>query len=355
MKKKDLVLVVDDVETNRLVLEDILSDEYDIIQAESGMDAISEMFSSATIPSIVLLDIMMPEMDGYDVLEIIKGNPLTEKVPVIFITAADAQTNEAKGLRSGAVDYISKPFVPEIVILRVATQIKLRNYSEGLEEIIKEKVAEIIKSKEKMLENMANIIECRNLESGHHVKRTQALMKVMLDYLYTNPSFQGRIPEDDRDIILKSVPLHDIGKIGIPDEILLKPGRLTPEEFEIIKTHSSIGSNIITMLFEDDNDEKYKQHCYNICRYHHERWDGNGYPDRIKGSDIPFSARLMAVVDVYDALVSPRIYKPAMTHEEAITLIKNGSGTQFDPEAIDAMMMVNHEFKKVHDMFGYDE
>jgi putative two-component system response regulator len=302
------------------------------------------MFSGSVTPSIVLLDIMMPEMDGYEVLELLQDNPLTAKIPVIFITAADAETNETRGLSLGAVDYISKPFNPEVVKIRVSNHLKLRHYSESLEEMVQLKVEELGKTKEKMLETMASIIEYRNLETGHHVKRTSELSRILVDYLYKHPHFNRKITDEDHDVIVKAVPLHDIGKISIPDSVLLKPGPLTTEEFEIIKTHSAIGSEIIRFM-QNTEDDPYLTYCYDICRYHHERWDGKGYPDHLEGSDIPLPARILAVVDVYDALVSTRVYKPPLSHNEAIDILQKGAGSQFDPEIIQALMEVHTTFE----------
>ena len=345
---RDTILVVDDIETNRIILENILQDKYDILQAGSGIDAIAMMLSGEAAPSIVLLDIMMPDMDGYQVLDLMKSTPEIAKIPVLFITAADSETNESKGLSLGAVDYISKPFNPEVVKVRVDNHLKLRNYSESLEEMVKVKTAELVRTKEKILETMANIIEYRDLESGHHVKRTSELTKALIDYLYANGYDRRVIDDTDHDTVIKAVPLHDIGKISIPDSILLKPGPLTFDEFEIIKTHAAIGSEIVkTMLDEDDT--QYLKYCYDICRYHHERWDGAGYPDGIAGEDIPLSARILAIVDVYDALVSSRPYKQPFTHEKAMELIKNGMNTQFDPVIIMALLEMHEKFKEIHD------
>jgi len=264
---KDTILIVDDIETNRIILENILQDKYEIVQAGSGIDAAALMLSGEVLPSIVLLDIMMPEMDGYEVLELMKSNNETMKIPVLFITAADSETNESKGLSLGAVDYISKPFNPEVVKVRVANHLKLRHYSESLEQMVKEKTSELVRTKEKILETMANIIEYRDLESGHHVKRTSELTRALVDFLYLNKYKRRYIDDEDHDTIIKAVPLHDIGKISIPDNILLKPGPLTKEEFEIIKTHTSIGSDIIKEMIEED-ETRYLDYCYNICRYH---------------------------------------------------------------------------------------
>lgn len=341
---RETILIVDDVETNRIILESILSDKYDIHLAENGMDAVSAMFSGTVIPTIVLLDIMMPEMDGYEVLELMKSNPLTSKIPVIFITAADAETNERRGLSLGAVDYISKPFNHEVVKVRVSNQIKLKNYSESLENMVRAKVNELVEAKEKMLGRLANIIEYRNLESGHHVKRTSDLSRILVEYLYAHPTENRVIKEEEIDFISKAVPLHDIGKIAIPDSILTKPGPLTPQEFSVIETHTTIGSEMIKSMIDDD--DPYQVYCYDICRSHHERWDGRGYPDRVAGHDIPLAARILAVVDVYDALVSARVYKPPISHTEAIEIIRKGTGTQFDPEIVAALLVMQGDFEK---------
>lgn len=345
--KKDTILIVDDVDMNRLILDEILNDTYNIAEAPSGFDAVSLLLSGQAPPSLILLDIMMPDMDGYEVLDIVMHNPQLNKIPVIFITAADAGVNESKGILSGAVDFISKPFNPDVVRARVRSHLALRHYSESLEETVAAKVGELLKSKERMLETMANMIEYRNIESGQHVKRTKDLSRILTNYLFTHPGLNRKVDAVDIEIIPKAVPLHDIGKIGIPDEILLKPAKLTEEEYTIMKTHSALGSDIIKLLMDDPNDT-YLNYCYNITRYHHERWDGKGYPDGISGERIPLAARIMALADVYDALVCTRVYKPAMTFERAEQIIAGGSGTQFDPEIVKAFEAVKDEFRKLY-------
>lgn len=344
-EQKDTILIVDDIETNREILEAILQDTYHTVSVASGISAISEMFSGVVLPSIVLLDIMMPEMDGYAVLEMMKKSPLTEHIPVIFITAADATSNETRGLGLGAVDYISKPFNPEIVKARIATHLRLYHYSVSLERMVREKVDELIRSKEKMLETMANIIEYRNLESGSHVKRTSDLTRIMAECLCANPKLNHHVSRSEVDIMANAAPLHDVGKVAIADDILLKPGKLTTEEFEIIKTHTTIGGEIIKSMM-DENEDKYLKFCQEIATCHHERWDGKGYPNGVSGEDIPLVARIVAVVDVYDALVSERVYKSAMTHEQAIEILNEGSGTQFDPVMIEALNQIENKFKE---------
>jgi len=343
-QKKGSLLVVDDVEINRMILREILEDEYDIFEAEDGTDALNQLFSGAVSPIAVLLDIMMPGMDGHEVLKTMKSDPLTYDIPVIFITAADAKANEVKGLREGAVEYIEKPFDPDVVKLRVSNQVELRLYRTQLENQVQTKVAEMLELRDRILISMASMIEYRNLESGQHVKRTSILTGLLVRHLLTKKAFFQELMDSGYETIIKAVPLHDIGKIGIPDMVLLKPGRLTPEEFEIIKTHSSIGSNIIDGLLLTD-DELYLRHCRDICRHHHERWDGTGYPDALAGRDIPLSARIVSVVDVYDALTSPRVYKPPFSHEDAMDILAKSAGTQFDPDIAAALAEISQEFK----------
>ena len=350
-KERDMILIVDDVETNRVILEEILKDKYDTVCADDGMMAVSLMLSGTVQPSIVLLDIMMPEMDGYEVLEVMKNNSFTEHIPVIFITAADAESNETKGLEMGAVDYIPKPFNPEIVKARVKTHLRLYHYSSKLEAMVQEKVTELVRSKERMLETMANIIECRNLESGSHVKRTRELTRILAECLCQNSAIGYCVMETDVGIMATAAPLHDVGKISIPDNVLLKPGKLTFDEFEIMKTHTSLGGAMIKMMIYDaeKNDEennKYLSCCHDIALCHHERWDGKGYPGGLSGEAIPLAARILSLVDVYDALVSERVYKAAMSHEQAVTIICEGAGTQFDAKIVEAFMLVAEKFRE---------
>ncbi len=342
--ERDLILLVDDIEMNRLILEEILKDKFDLKHAENGIEAVSYLLSGEKLPSIILLDIMMPEMDGYEVLDIIKNNEQLARIPVIFITAADSNINETKGLSAGAVDFISKPFNPDVVKMRVKNHLSLRHYSESLEVMVSEKVAELVRNKERMMEIMANLIEYRNIESGEHVKRTKELSAIMVNYLFAHPSGKYKVTERQRDLIPKAVPLHDIGKIGIPDSILLKPGRLTDEEYDTIKTHSTIGADIIRSM-RDDPDDEFLNACFDICQSHHERWDGKGYPNKTAGEMIPLSARILSIIDVYDALVSPRVYKPPMRHDEAIRIITDGAGTQFDPYLVEVLQKVKDDFK----------
>jgi putative two-component system response regulator len=341
---RPVVLVVDDVDMNVMILEEILRDQYQILTASNGAEALEVLRKARVLPKIILLDVFMPEMNGYQMLEIMKGDDTLKRIPVIFITTSDS---ESEALSAGAVDFIYKPFLPEIVQLRVKNQISLKNYSDSLEAMVAAKAAEITSTLDNMLQAMANIIEYRNLESGSHVKRTQLFAKALMDYLIRSDSaYAGELRQQEPDIIYKSIALHDVGKIGIPDKILLKPGKLDPEEFEIMKTHTTIGKNIIESILAA-SETIYLQHCRDIAFCHHERFDGRGYPQGLRGEGIPLSARIAALVDVYDALVCARVYKAAFPFEEAIRIIAEGRGAQFDPVITDAVLEIQDRFRDI--------
>jgi len=347
--KKNTILIVDDMEINRMILQEILCDDYEILQAASGTEALRILFDTSNpLPEVILLDIMMPEMDGYETIDHIKKNKRTKEITVLFITAADTETNEAKALQAGAMDYIKKPFIHEVVKARVDNHVMLSNYRRNLESMVEEKTRELSLMHQRTLDTLASIIEYRDLESGLHVQRTTELTKVLVENMLDKPIFREELINQNYRSIVKAVALHDIGKVGIPDEILLKPGRLTPEEFDIIKKHSRIGGNIINAISKDMNDDtKYLQHCRDICLYHHEKWDGSGYPLNLKGEEIPLSARIIAVVDVYDALTSKRCYKDACPYSEAVEIIEKGKGTHFQPEVVDCFLEVSKKFREL--------
>jgi putative two-component system response regulator len=337
------LLIVDDLEENRLILEEILKDTYEIATAKDGLEAVSALVVATEKPALVLSDIMMPGMDGFDLLKFMKKDEVLRNIPVIFITAATDE--EEKGLDAGAIDFISKPFNSEIVRLRVNNQIELSLYRARLEEMVEEKAGELISTKETFLETLASMIEYRSLESGEHIKRTKDLTAILIEQLLKGSKYAEDLKRMNPNAIIKAAALHDIGKIGIPDNILLKPGRLTPEEFDIIKSHSSIGGDMIKTMMTDKHDD-YIQHCYSIARHHHEKWDGSGYPDHLKGEEIPLPARIVALVDVYDALVSERCYKKSMTHEEAMTILAKDAGTHFDTVVVEAMLAVQDKVRQ---------
>ena len=341
--QKPSVLIVDDMDINLEILNEILKGDYDVTAADSGLAAVDMLFNAELNPKIILLDIRMPDMDGYEVLRILQSHEQFKKIPVIFITAENA---ESVGLAAGAVDYISKPFQEEIIRLRVANQIKLKNYTDNLEELLIQKTQEISETQGRVLEAMADIIEYRNMESGAHVKRTSALTMTLINHLISSDSVYAKeLIGSEPPLIVKSVPMHDVGKIGIPDNILLKPGKFTDDEFEIMKTHTTIGKDIVESILAND-DSLYLKHCRDICHFHHERYNGRGYPTGLEGQNIPLSARIVSIVDVYDALLSKRVYKPAFTDEESIQMIAEGKGTQFDPVLVDAFSNITDTFKK---------
>ncbi|MDR0487462.1 MAG: response regulator [Treponema sp.] len=345
------VLVVDDIDTNVMILEEILKGSYNIITANNGRVALEKLHGLDALPKIILLDIFMPEMNGYQMLEEIKSDRALQRIPVIFITTSDS---ESDALEAGAVDFISKPFLPEIVKLRVKNQIELKNYSDNLEEMVAEKTAEVIRKTEEAketldnaLQGLANVIEHRDLESGEHVKRTQLYVEALANYLIeSNSEYAGELIKMDPEIIVKSMALHDVGKIAIPDRILQKPGRLDPVEYEEMKTHTTRGKEIIGEL-GDVKTSLYLKHCEDICYSHHERWDGKGYPQGLKELEIPLAARIASLADVYDALVCVRVYKEALTHDKAMRIIMEGRGSQFDPVVCDALEKVQDRFIEI--------
>jgi len=344
-EKAPTVLVVDDVETNVMILEEILKDEFNVITASNGREALEMLGDAVSLPKLILLDLIMPEMTGREMFELMKTNKKLKRIPVIFITAENASESEL--LAAGAVDFINKPFLPEIVKLRVRNQIELKKYSDSLEQMVAEKTAEATKTLDNALQGLANAIEHRDLESGEHVKRTQLFVKALVDFLIETESlYAEELIRLQPDMIMKSMALHDVGKIAIPDKILLKPGKLDNEEYEIMKTHTVRGKEIVSEL-GDVNSSLYLKHCEDICYGHHERWDGKGYPRNLKEKEIPLSARLAALADVYDALVCARVYKSAIPYDEAMGIISSGKGTQFDPVITDAVVQIQDQFKEI--------
>ena len=346
------VLVVDDVDVNVMILEEILIDDYNIITANNGKEALEVLSKAEVLPKIILLDVQMPQMNGREMFEILKADETLKRIPVIFITAEN--DSESELLAGGAVDFINKPFTPEVVKLRVKNQIELKNYSDSLEDMVAAKTAEVIKKTEEAnktldnaLQGLASVIEHRDLESGHHVRRTQLYLGALAKQLILSKSaYADELIKMQPEIIVKSMALHDVGKIAIPDRILLKPGRLDPDEYEIMKTHTTQGKEIIGEL-GDVNSSLYLKHCEDICYGHHERWDGKGYPQGQKGLEIPLAARLASLADVYDALVCARVYKAAIPYSESVKIIADGKGTQFDPLILDAMVAVQGELQNI--------
>jgi putative two-component system response regulator len=348
------VLVVDDVPDNLVLMSGLLKDFYKVKVANNGKKAI-KIASSAAPPDLILLDIMMPDMDGYEVCKYLQSVPTTRTIPIIFLTANSDAEDEQRGLEMGAVDYILKPVVPAIVLARVATHLQLkasadflRDKSAFLEAEVIRRTGEIQAIQDVTILMMASLAETRDNETGNHIHRTQHYIQVLAQSLRDHPRFRSYLNRATIDLLFKSAPLHDIGKVGVPDRILMKPGRLTTDEFEIMKTHALLGRDAIAQAEKQLGKEVGFLGCAKeIACSHHEKWDGSGYPQGLTGDDIPISARLMAVADVYDALVSRRVYKPPMSHDKAKEIIVEGAGKHFDADVVQAFLGVGDEFLSI--------
>jgi putative two-component system response regulator len=352
--KRSTVLVVDDTPDNLSLMNSLLKDDYTVKIAKSGDKALI-IAQSDNPPDLILLDIMMPNMDGYEVCRQLKGNSATRHIPVIFLTAKTEVVDEKKGLELGAVDYLTKPISPPIVLARVKNHLALKAYadflrdkSEFLEAEVSRRTAEVMAIQDVTILTMASLAETRDSDTGNHIRRTQFYVKVLAENLKDHPRFSTTLTPQFISMLFKSAPLHDIGKVGIPDHILLKPGRFEPHEFEIMKTHTTLGRDAIQHA-EDSlgMPVEFLSMAKDIAYGHQEKWDGSGYPEGLSGDMIPISARLMAVADVYDALISRRVYKERMSHDKAANIIIEGKGAHFDPDIVDVFMVLQDEFKVI--------
>ena len=353
------ILVVDDTPDNLSLMSALLKDTYKVKVANSGDKALKYV-QGDNKPDLILLDIMMPGLSGYDVITELKAKSETRDIPVIFLTAMSAAEDEKKGLEMGAADYITKPISPPIVLARVKTQLEnkaasdfLKNKSEYLEAEVTKRTREITEIQNVTILAMASLAETRDSDTGNHIRRTQYYIKLLAQKLKTHDRFWFFLNDQTIDMLFKTAPLHDIGKVGIPDRILMKPGRFTPEEFDIMKSHTTLGRNAIQHAENQLGMEvEFLKLAKEIAYYHQEKWDSSGYPDGIGGDDIPISARLMAVADVYDALISRRVYKEGMPHEKAVSIIIEGKGSHFDPDIVDAFVELAEEFRAVATRFS---
>lgn len=345
---KEQILIVDDEEVNRVILSGVFADEYDILEAANGNEATSLLESNNNIV-LILLDVVMPELNGFGVLEYMKEHDLLDKIPVILITSETIIDSDDQAYSFGVADVMHKPFYPHIVRRRGKNIIELYQNKQYMkqrldeqEREIREQERQIRENNEFMIDALSSVVEFRSLETGEHIRRIKYFTRIMLKYLMKYYPKYGITPAQV-DEIARAAALHDIGKIGIPDAILLKPGRLTEEEFEVMKTHTTIGCDILDKFREKQSGDFYR-YCYEICRYHHERWDGNGYPDHLKGEEIPISAHVVAIADVYDALVSPRVYKSPYANKIAYDMIMNGECGQFSPDVLECFALAKEDF-----------
>lgn len=342
------ILIVDDEEVNRTILEVMFRSSFHIVEATNGQEAIDRLEEDPGFV-LVLLDIVMPVKDGFDVLEYMKQKGLIEQVPVILITSETIRDSEDRAYAYGIADVIHKPFYPDIVKRRAQNIIDLYQHKANMERKLKEQEEAILAKEKKIQENneflisaLSSVVEFRSSETGEHIRRIKYFTRILLKYLAKYFPKYG-ITETQISEIARASALHDIGKIGIPDSILLKPGKLTEEEFEIMKTHTTIGCDMLKK-FKKEEDNEFYRYCYDICRYHHERWDGNGYPDHLAGDEIPIWAQVVSIVDVYDALISERVYKAAFPHTVAYEMIQNGECGQFSPDIMECFELANEDF-----------
>ncbi len=352
MTKDKKILIVDDVEINRRMLVRIFENDYSAIEAVNGKEALVKMVENYKDIAVILLDIVMPVMDGFQFLGVLYQRKMVDRIPIILITGEESQEYEERGFAYGIADFIQKPFNAKVIRRRVNNVVKLHMYERELEDKIKnqqEIISDYAKQLEEMnnaiIENMSNVVEFRNMESGMHVKRIKRFVEILAGYVQKNYPQYGL--DDNRvAMIVSTSALHDMGKISVPDRILLKPGKLTPEEFEIMKSHTVYGGDIIEQSMDFNNSE-YSKCAYNIARWHHERWDGKGYPDGLKGEEIPIEAQLTAIADVFDALVSERVYKEPVDPEIAYTMILNGECGSFSEDMLQSFQSVKEQFLQV--------
>jgi putative two-component system response regulator len=339
------ILIVDDTEENVDILVSALGDHYDITVAIDGETAL-EILEDFT-PDLILLDIMMPGIDGYEVCERLKRETRTLKIPIIFLTALNEPESEEKGLRLGAVDYITKPFNPFLVKARVKNHLELKMHRDNLEQLVQQRTAELELTQEVTIESMGTLAEYRDPETGGHIQRTKYYIKALARQLRKNSKYALLLNDQTIEALHKSAPLHDIGKVGVPDHILLKPGKLTESEFEEMKKHTIYGRDAISKAEQKLGNGSFLRYALEIAESHQEKWDGSGYPNGWTGENIPISGRLMAVADVYDALISKRIYKAPFSHSKAVAIILEGRGSHFDPDIVDAFVEVAEEFRQI--------
>lgn len=343
------IILADDKITNLTVGRNALAEKYDVFTVPSGEKLL--LLLQKITPDMILLDIEMPEMSGYEVIKIIKSNPETAHIPVIFLTAKIDAGSELEGLSLGAVDYICKPFSPPLLLKRIEVHLlveeqkkDLQNYTNNLEEMVRMKTQTVLELQNAVLETVAELVECRDDATGGHIERTQGYLKILIDEMLSQGLYKAETDAWDIDLLILSAQLHDVGKIAISDNILQKPAKLTFEEFEEMKKHTTFGGKVIEKIQRRTAENVYLDYAKALAVYHHEKWDGSGYPYGLKCLDIPLPARLMAIVDVYDALTSERPYKLPFPHDEAIKIIADGKGTQFEPNLVELFLSVSDKF-----------
>jgi putative two-component system response regulator len=348
---RKLIMLVDDNRTNLLAGKMALADDYVVLTIPSARKMLEMLEWSK--PELILLDVDMPEMNGFEAIEILKSHPETRDIPVIFLTAMGESANELGGLKLGAVDYITKPFSAPLLLKRIEMHLLLRDreralqdYNDNLQAMVAEKTKSVLRLQNKLLTAMAELVEGRDITTGNHIANTQRYLGILLSAMTEVGLEVEQIAEWDVELLLQSSQLHDIGKIAIKDSILQKPGKLTEDEFSEMKKHVVFGVGFIEKLEDGEEDSRFLQYAKTLAAYHHEKWDGSGYPYGLSGENIPLPGRMMAIADVYDALTSERPYKVAFRHEDAARIIVEGKGRHFDPELVDLFEQVAESFRE---------
>ena len=357
---RPLILVVDDApDSIEPIVACLHQADFRTRIATRGERAL-QLAAATPLPDLILLDVTMPDMDGYEVCRQLMNNPVTAGIPVIFLTIRNEELDEQLGFDAGAIDYITKPISPPLVLTRIRNHLNLkaasdflRDRNSYLEQEVRRRTRELSLIQDATIVAMASLAETRDNETGNHIRRTQIYLRTLARHLQSHPRFSAELTDENIDLMYKSAPLHDIGKLAIPDRILLKPGELTPAEFEIMKTHTTLGREAISRaeaLF--GGISSFLRFAKEIAYSHQEKWDGTGYPLGLSGERIPVAARLMAVADMYDSLITRRIYKTAHSHAQAIDILRAGRGTDFDPDIIDAFLALQDDFQAIAQRFA---
>jgi putative two-component system response regulator len=358
--EKELIYLVDDNPANLRTGKNVLNEKYTVFTAPSAEKMFGFLEMEQNRPAMILLDIDMPEMSGYEAVKLLKSKPETRDIPVIFLTAKTGAGDELEGLSLGAIDYITKPFQPPLLLKRLevhllveaqrktleAQQEELKNFNANLQKMVEVKTETVVELQNAILKTMAELVECRDDVTGGHIERTQQGVRILLNAVKEDSPYSGETADWDIPLLLQSSQLHDVGKIAISDVILNKPAKLSPEEFEEMKKHAVFGIQVIEKIEASTRENDFLKYAKFFAGTHHEKWDGSGYPRGLKGETIPLLGRIMAIADVYDALTSERPYKKAFPHEEAVRIITQGKGTQFDPVLVDIFVKVSDQFRQ---------
>jgi len=339
------IFVVDDNTVNLMTADKTLSDWYNVVTFASASTMFD--FLNNTVPDLILLDIMMPDIDGFEALKRLRADNRYMDIPVIFLTSKNDAATEALGFEMGVMDFISKPFSGPVLLNRIKTHLHIEEIITERTEMLKQRTEKLLRLQNSMTSVLADMVENRDRLTGEHITRTTGFIKILIDAMIERELYTEEMKNWDIESVISSARMHDLGKIAVTDLILNKPGKLSKEEFDIIKTHAAEGEKIIDDIIKQSGDEEFLNNAKLFAGYHHEWWDGTGYPRGLKGTEIPLQGRIMAIVDVYDALVSERPYKKAFTHEKAVEIILENKGKQFDPKIVDVFNQVNELFLKV--------